>query len=187
MLTVQRNRRLSAYTLLLVGALLLGSFATSSATVAQGGAAYVRRVRVFDDLGITHPAGLAFSSEAEELLVVEARGPTQRPAPVFDIIRVTLVEDRVGSVRIAASMTDPINMAFDSKAQRLLFLRSAQSNLFEVRVGSDGNLDPTTLRPYNARRFGLEEPQGLTVDPASGDLFILDGAGPRLVRIAPDA
>jgi len=183
MLTVYQNRTLSACTLLLVGALLLGSFATSSATLAQEGAAYVRQVRVLDDLDIAHPAGLAFSPEAEVLLVVEARAP----APGFDILRATLVEDRVGSIRIAASITNPINMAFDGKAQRLLFLQSARSNLFEVRVGSDGHLDPTTLRPYDARRFGLEDPQGLTVDPGSGDLFILDSAGPRLVRVTPDA
>jgi len=187
MLAVHRNRRLAAVTPLLVGGLLLGSFATNSATLAQGGAAYVRQVRVLDDLGIVHPAGLAFSPETEVLLVVEARRPAQPPAPGFDILQATLVEDRVGSVRIAASINDPINMAFDSKAQRLLFLQSAKSNLFAVRVGSDGHLDPTTLRPYDARKFGLQEPQGLTVDPASGELYILDSAGPRLVRITPDA
>ncbi len=37
------------------------------------------------------------------------------------------------------------------------------------------------------RRFGVKDPQGLAVDPVTGDLFILDAAGPRLVRISPAA
>ena len=38
---------------------------------------------------------------------------------------------------------------------------------------------------YDARRFGLQNPQGMTVDPASGTLFILDAVGPRIVRVEP--
>ncbi len=78
-------------------------------------------------------------------------------------------------------------MAFDSKGQRLLFLRSASSNLFEIRVDPQGIPLPGTLKPHNSNKLGIRDPQGMTFDPASGELFILDGDGPRLINITPNA
>lgn len=176
------------YSLILVGLPLIFSLVGGSAISAQDESAYVRRVRAIDtdELGIANPAGLAFSSKAMTFLVVEARRPAQPPARVSDVILITPVEDRAGSVRIAAAIADSINMAFDGKANRLLLYQSATEKLIEIRAGPDGNLDPATLTGFDARQFGLQDPQGMTVDPASGHLFILDSAGPRLVRIEPD-
>jgi uncharacterized protein YjiK len=78
-------------------------------------------------------------------------------------------------------------MAFDERLARLLIFRSPNNHLIEVREGADGNLDPQTLIRHDARHFGLQNPQGLTVDPASGQLFFLDATGPRLVRVEPEA
>ncbi len=87
---------------------------------------------------------------------------------------------------IAAVIPDPINMAFDGKGNRLLLIDSATDELIEIDARPDGSPDPAGLTRHDAQRFGLINPQGMTVDPASGHLFILDSSGPRLVRVEPD-
>jgi hypothetical protein len=115
------------------------------------------------------------------------RRPGTPPGSATDIELVTLFEERAGTVPIAAGVTDPVNMAFDGHANRLLIFDSSKSELIEILARADGRLDPQTLQRIDARGLGVEDPQGLTVDPASGRLFILDAAGPRIVSVEPQA
>lgn len=160
----------------------------SSAALAQVEPPYIRQVRILEtgDLGLPNPAGLAFSPGAKAFYLVEARRPPQPAPPVTDIVKVTPFEERIGVARIAAAIQDPINMAFDGHANRLLILQPAANRLIEVPEEPDGNLDPASVFRHDARPFGLQDPQGMAVDPASGHLFVLDGAGPRIVRIEPN-
>ncbi|MCP4996961.1 MAG: hypothetical protein GY934_24765, partial [Gammaproteobacteria bacterium] len=80
----------------------------------------------------------------------------------------------------------PINMAFDNQDNRLLIFVSSVSRLIDVLEMPDGNLDLTTLTLHDASHFGLQNPQGMTIDPVSGHLFILDAVGPRILRIEPE-
>jgi hypothetical protein len=173
--------------MLLAGLVCLFSPSGTAAILAQDGNAFVRQVRAMesDEMGVPHPAGLAFSSRAKAFHVVGARAQGQPPPARTDIIKLTPFSDQVGSARIAAAIRDPINTAFDSQFNRLLIFQSPANRLIEVLEGPDGNLDPTTLVRHDARHFGLENPQGMTFDPASGHLFILDATGPRIVRIEP--
>ena len=66
-----------------------------------------------------------------------------------------------------------------------LIYQSQTHELIEVKEGPDGQLDPATLVRHDARDFGVQNPQGMTVDPVTGDLFILDSAVPGLVRVEP--
>ncbi len=135
--------------------------------------------------GLQYPAGLAFSPRANAFYVVEGPGAGQSPPAATDAVKLTPFANRIGSARIEAQIRDPINMTYDSKFQRLLVLQSPADQLLEIREGPDGNLDPTTLNRYAVSRFGLQNPQGITVDSASGCLFILDAVGPRIVRVQP--
>jgi hypothetical protein len=110
----------------------------------------------------------------------------KRGQAITDLIKLTPFADQVGSARIAAAIKDPRNMAFDGRLNRLLIFQSPNNQLIEVLEGSDGNLDPKTLIRHDARHFGLQNPQGMAVDPVSGNLFFLDAAGPRLVRVEPE-
>ena len=107
-----------------------------------------------------------------------------RSAAVTDLVGVTALEDNAGSARLDATIQDPINVAYDNGANRLLILQAQGKQLVEVLAGPDGHLAPVTLTRHNVVYFGLQKPQGLTVDPATGDLFILDAAGPRIVRVS---
>jgi uncharacterized protein YjiK len=173
---------LFAPALLLLALILSLSFVWVPASSAQSNAAFIRLVRVMknDQTELLYPAGLAFSSKANAFQVIEKRS-------VFastKVVKLTAFAEMAGSVWIVA-IQDPINMAFDNKVGRLLILQRSTNQLLEVREDADGNIDTRTLTRYDATSFGLQNPQGLTVDPTSGILFILDAGGPRIVRVEP--
>jgi VCBS repeat-containing protein len=181
------RHQILTYSTLSLGLVFILSFTWISAGYAQGNPSYLRFVQTFEpyETGLSNPAGLAFSSRANAFQVVEAPGLGQPPPSATDVIQLTPFGNRAGSARFAAQVDNPTNMAFDNKANRLLILQSQAGRLIEVYQDSDGNLDPGTLVRYDVRHFGLENPQGMAVDPASGNLFILDASGPRILRIEP--
>ncbi|MEJ2265808.1 MAG: SdiA-regulated domain-containing protein, partial [Anaerolineales bacterium] len=183
------EHQISSYSILALGLAFMLAFIGISASFAQNRAALVRQVRVMeaDETSLTNPAGLAFSARANAFQVVEAPGAAQLAPGVTDVIQVTPFAHEAGSARIAAQVKDPINMAFDNKGNRLLILQFPANILIEVSQDDAGNLDPATLARHDGRGFGLEDPQGMSIDPASGTLFILDASGPRVVRIEPEA
>ncbi len=160
--------------------------ATSSVTSAQEPSAYVRLVRVIDagKLGIANPAGLAFSPAANMFLISEARKPSEID---FKIAMISFFGDSAGSVTVATTIPDPLNMAFDSQASRLALFDQAAKELIDIQARSTGYLDPSaeTITRSEAQQFGLTNPQGMTFD-SKGRLFVLDAAVPRIVRITPD-
>ena len=157
-----------------------------SVSSAQGPTAHIRMVRALktSKLGIQNPVGLAFSMNEEVFHVVASPGMSEPPPAVSDIIMVTARSDQKGSARIPAAINDPINMAFDNRCDCLLILQPNANGLIQVKAGPDGRLIPGTLVRFDARPFGLLNPQGMAVDPASGDLFILDSTAAGLVRVA---
>ncbi len=161
------------------------SFSWISASSAQSSPAYIRRARTLetDKTGLQYPAGLAFSSRANAFYVVKAPGQVLPAAT--DVVKLTPFGKQLGSTRISAQIDNPINIGFDNKIHRLLILQFPGNQLLDVRESVDGNLDPTSLIRYDVSRFGLQDPQGITVDPASGYLFILDAVGPRIIRVVP--
>jgi hypothetical protein len=88
-------------------------------------------------------------------------------------------------------VADPINLAFDSVSQgasgfglsRLFLLDDGE--LIAVKAGARNVMNPDKIKRLDAQGFGIADPQGMTLEPASGRLFVLDGAGPRLVSIQP--
>jgi uncharacterized protein YjiK len=112
--------------------------------------------------------------------------------PVLRVARARIIEP--GDLRIpnppgvdawsTANVADRVNMAFDANAKRLFIFESSTNQLIEGLTGPDAGVSRQTLNRIDAQSFGLRDPQGLTVDPASGRVFVLD-AGSRIVRIEP--
>jgi uncharacterized protein YjiK len=188
-MNTKRRKRPLSYAFIVVGVICLLTSVSSSATLAQSNAPTIRKVRVLkvDRAGLQNPAGLTFSPEANAFYVVEGRGPGQAPPATTDLIQMSLSGDRAGSARIAAALKDPINVAYDSRFKRLLIFQTPANRLLEVLADGNGKLDPSKVIGHDMRYLNLQNPQGLTVDPVSGDIFILDSAGPQLVHIGPEA
>ena len=98
-------------------------------------------------MGVTSPAGLAFSSAGDSFYVVEANpGKASTEIVALEPFELGPVADRVGAARIAAAVEDPVNVAFDTRHSRLLLVDNAH-RLLEVRADTDGTLDPPHARP----------------------------------------
>ena len=82
MVTANSDKHLLIYALPLVGLVSLFTFVRSSVTLAQNLVAYIDQVGTIetDDLGLLHPAGLAFSPEANAFFVLPAL-PADQPTP----------------------------------------------------------------------------------------------------------
>ena len=169
--------RLSILSLVLA---LILPFLWIPASSAQSNAAFIRQVRSLesDKTGLLNPAGLAFSSRANALQVLE-----KQTSSITDLVKLTPFADRAGSARLEAAIQDPINVAFDNRVGRLLILNSSAKQLLEVREDASGDLDPSTLTLHNVKHFALQDPQGMAFDAARGILYILDAAGPRFVAV----
>ncbi len=185
MSVVNRNRKLAIPALLMAGVLLLASFGASATASAQGVAPYFAELRRIDtaDFGVARPVGLAFSPAANAFLVLSAPSGGARSR----VVMITLFEDPAGVVSVAAVASDPVNAAFDSRANRLMWFDPAAAELVEIRVGLSGAPDPSggAVRRFAVQQFGLQRAQGMTFDPRDGRLFILDAAARRIVRVTP--
>ena len=175
------------YSIISVGLAFLLSLVWISASSAQMEAAPITLVRAMgqDETGLSAPAGLAFSASANAFLAAEAPQQGGPAADQTDITTLTPFAVPAGSASIVARVRDPINMAFDGYANRLLIYKTPGDQLLDLREGPDGSPVPATMKRYNARGFGLQRPQGMAVDPTSGRLYILDAVGPRIVQVEP--
>jgi hypothetical protein len=133
--------------------------------------------------GLSNPVGLTFSSQGNEFYVVDAqRGGNGFPTGT-DISDLSVLGIGAGSTRIDVAIDNPINMTFDNKTGRLLIYQAAAHQLVEVGAASESNLAPHTLTAYDAGQLGLQDPQGMTIDPVHDYLIFLDAVGPRLVLL----
>ena len=167
------------------GTLFCVLFVSSASTETVQGQASdpVRQAQVLTEeaTGASSPVGMAFSSTTRTFYVVEGRtGGAETQVTRLDPF--SLERTRPASLRIAAALKDPINIAFDQRRNRLLLLGHARE-LFEVQAGVGGDLERVTLKRRDAARLGLKDPQGLAVDPGTGAVFVVDAALPRIVRI----
>lgn len=176
---------LCAFAMLFLGLGRQVSRADSTTVNGQGKPVYVGRVRNLetDRMGILNPAGLAFSPKANTFQIISKR---QAQANGVDLLQLSPQESKSTSRRLAAQIEDPLNLTFDGKRNRLLFLRNNARQLIEVATDSAGIPELNSVRLIKIKSFGLQTPQGMTIDPASGVLYILDATGPRLVQVTPD-
>jgi hypothetical protein len=190
-----RRRRLPALGLLLLAATFMTVAVAASGATAGDTSAQLRKPVYSGDIleaertGVSAPVGIAFSGAKRAFYVVGGRG--EGDASATDVVELTPFShvarsDRAGSVLLGAALSDPINMAFDAKSSRLLFIDGSMQ-LVAARVSAVGRPDPASLRRFDLSALGLDEPEGVALDQSTGTLFVLDAAGPRIVEAVPAA
>ena len=155
---------------------------------AQGGGGRFEKVREIEvgSLGVGRSAGLAYAGGgSEHFLLVQARQSNRPGARESDIVYVDPFGRSAGEGRISTAVDDPINITYDATANRLLLLTRDGTQLLAVPAQVDGTLMDDEHSTYSIEYAGLQDPQGISVDPLSGDLMVLDSAVPALVRVEP--
>ena len=158
--------------------------------LSQKATDFVRLERSIEtgSFNVKRPTGLAFSPEADAFLVIETPVSGKSPSGVSNITLVSQFGDRTtGSVQVKTSINEPVNFAFDTKANRLFAFQPSANNLTTINTGANGIPRPNPKDNIPGDRFNLQDPQGMAVDPENGDVFVLDGVGPRIVRLTPDS
>ena len=130
------------------------------------------------DYGVPHPLGLAYSLTANEFLLWGANR---------SIARISMYEDPAGTLSIGTTVDNPLNVAFDTRTNSLFVLNHTNSELVKVTAGQEGLPQSSTaaLTRFDVRAFELKDAKGITFDPKSGRLFILDSKAGQIVSISP--
>ena len=152
---------------------------------ANDQSAYIGLVREMEaeKTGLSGPAGVVYSSQANIFHVVESHGNDNNLSDEVVINNISVFGHQVGSTSIKIGSVDPINIVMDNQLGRLFIYQSTTHQLIEVYEDATGNLDPNTFTINDASYFGLQDPQGMTYDPTQGYLYFLDAVGPQLIRI----
>lgn len=174
------KKRLARY-IEIQGLLLLLMFAITLNTFAQD--LYQKVVRRIDtrESGIPAMSGLGYSPAANSFLVTTAPGASE-------LILLDALGRLSGSIKTGTVISDPLNMAYDSKSNNLVFLDPEANELIEINMGANGQQQPSpqSITRFQIPQLDLRNARGITFDPDTGELFILDARGPRIIRIKPD-
>ena len=176
MVAARWARMLFICSLGLMGLIALFPVGSSSIALGQNQPTYLRLVRRIDmaELGLPHPLGLAFATQTNAFVVLDA-GAASPTATTPDMVLMTPLADPAGVVPLSGGLASPLNIAFDRATQRLIGLDTTTSELVELEVVP--GRAPAPRAHFPAQQFGLQIPRGLTIDPASGRMFVLDRAG----------
>ncbi len=168
--------------LLLAAALALTQSSSVTAGARSGPAVLrlVRNIELDDYFDSFKFAGLPFPPGADTLLVLDPLASRRGSVDVGH------GEARRSSPDLSVELPDTINLAFHAEAEgslRLLLLDPAMQEFVQADAVA-GAAAPAKLRRTSANPYDVgNDPQGMTVDPASGRTFILDATGQRIVVI----
>jgi uncharacterized protein YjiK len=145
------------------------------------------------------PTGLAYDSSANTLLIGDSE--VDEEASLFrgvNIFEITLTGSLVAThTTWIPSLGDtppsfshePVGLAFNPLNQHVFVSDdSSKDEVYEVTLGSDGRIGTPddVLTSFDTKPYS-ENPEGITFDPVSGDLFIVDGKNLEVYRIDPGA
>jgi len=176
------------FRLLATMTLVLLVSATSNVLTSQEQTASLEEVRKIEAgaTGWTGGFALAYSPATNTFLTLPAGQEARAVPATAGMALLTFHGESAGLVVAPVTAGDATNIAFGSSGN-LLLLRDDADTLVEVRAREDGSIAEGEVVTVDASRFGVRDAQGMTVDPASDRLFILDAAAHAIVQVAPDA
>jgi uncharacterized protein YjiK len=148
----------------------------------------IRLVGELDDLSkdprLSASIGLAFSTSDRTFFTI---APSSSKAGINEILGITSLEDRSSiSVKVSLTSGNPTHLAFDPALNRLLVIDSSTNQTLEVKAQSDGSLTAPVPILVTPQLLGLQNLQGIAVDPVAGDLYFLDRNLRQIIRIQPN-
>jgi hypothetical protein len=154
-------------------------FDIASAQEDANGVRHLRNLETDSFFDVGNLEGVAFPPRASSIFVLDQ--------PITGAATLHVVPkggNPNAPENLAWEVSDSVNITFDGRARRI-FLLERESNDLVVVYLRGGLQSPQTVQRFRSDAFGMEQPQGIAVDPKRGSLFILDGAGPKLIRVDP--
>ena len=134
-------------------------------------------------VGVSNPRGFAFLPAASGFLLWGEHSELAQASLL------TNYEQAGGSVNLPAGLDGSSIAAFDPSSQGLYFLGSGATRLSRVSLNAKGYPGATdsSMTRFDTSSYGVQQPSGITFDPVSGRLYILDAKGPRIITVSPAA
>jgi uncharacterized protein YcfL/uncharacterized protein YjiK len=131
------------------------------------------------DYGLSNPQGLAFSPDANAFLLWQEGGSAEG---------ITMYEESVDVQELNVLAADVRNIAFNGHTNQLFALGSNNTQLAEISIDEKGLpvAGSGTAQRHNLNSVNLQAARGLTFDPATGRMFVLNANGNQLV-VLPDS
>lgn len=167
----------------LAGVLLMNIFSTKpSVTAAVGSTAFADIQTVYTHkFDVSFPAGFAFLPGASGFLIWEEQSELEQASLILNY------KSHGGTVNLPSAVEGTMNAAYDSYSSNLYFLNQQADQLTMVGLnqkGYPGSAAGAASR-VSSREYGVLQPAGLTFDPLTGRMFILDAQGGRVVSVTP--
>ena len=166
----QSTKKILSLLFIVILSLSLPSFSVVSAT---GGPAYWLDVQTLkaNDLGVSTFSGLGYMPDSGAFFAMDSGSS--------ELVTFTMRGDLLSSNPSALSATNPLNLTYNPKTDGIYSLSETQGLL---EAGTELNGQPSA--DYQVPLDAYDNAQGITFNPQTGDLYILDAAGPTLVQIS---
>jgi hypothetical protein len=148
----------------------------------QSDACEIRHVRVLetDDFhDVAKLNGVVFPPQKYSVLVLDQ--PTPGAGTVVLAPRGGLPGDPES---LSLEISDPINITFDDRANRLFMFDDEFSELLVIYL-HNRTLSSDAIKRFKTEAFGVVHASGIAVDPKTGTLFILDAVASKIVQVVP--
>jgi len=179
-----RSGRLMLQVWMLIGMLMISLYPINSMAAAQEPDGTFWKVRSIytAEYGIKNPGGFAFSPEANAFILSNVS-----QAVDTELVLVTMGEDPAGTVTVGSAIEAPWNMAFNGHVQSLFALNGGGDQLIEIKADNQGrpNRLENAVSQVSTVSLELGDARGISFDPATGQLFILDAANSEIISVAP--
>jgi hypothetical protein len=177
--------------IILVLSLITGWLPGNFLASAQTREGYYWKVRSIETgrMGISNLAGLAAFPQENSLLVLSGArqgrpGSDSQKISTLDLF----LEKKTGETQIPVEIPDPLNSSYDIRTNSLYYYDHPTQQLVQVVLGDNINkaVSPDAVTRFDVRQYGIRSPKGMSFDPGTGDLYLLDAGASSLVRVSSD-
>ena len=158
---------------------------------AQAPAGYFREVRTIytAEYGIARPSGVIYAPDLNALLVMQDTPSQDNSSLIASGIAINLFEDLVGDFNFQVDINTPANFSYNPRQDSFFLLDSNANRLVEITQQGDGLPQRSNQNSvdFSIEALQVNNPQGISFDPATGNLFILDARKLEVLKVSPDA
>lgn len=189
MLTLFQQRFRSRWIRSSLAFLLAGVLLTISNNVAWAGtlppvptSSTVQEVRALypSEWGVAYVEGIAYAGELDHLFLLSKAQPT---TGATSIVTITPLEDWVSTITVTFPVDNAVNLTFDPRGRRLLLFNNERDEVAQLPLDANNLLDSAALVRTNVAAWNTRKIQGMAVDKAGENLYLLDGAARQILQV----
>lgn len=131
--------------------------------------------------GVDYVEGVTYATALNHLYLINK---SQATPLATTIVTITPYEQGIGQVETPFPVDDAINLTFDNQGRRLLLLNNARQEIGQISLGSDQQLDGSTLVQSSIAAWRIEQIAGLAIDARGETLYLLDSEAEKIIRVS---